>query len=116
MGVSLKNISGSMFQNYLQRRKKVSDISEESPPPEFLNVTIVTEATSGHGNITVQMTDRTEVEMTLLLNNPSYRIPAGKGHYSAELLVFESTRFTIPVRGNEFDEASNKSITKSELR
>ena len=37
-------------------------------------------------------------------------------HYSAELLVVESTRFTIPVSGNEFDEASNKSITKSELQ
>ena len=62
------------------------------------------------------MTDRTEVKMTLLLNNPSYRIPAGTGHYSGELLGFESTRFTIPVSGNESNEASNKSITKSELR
>ena len=34
------------------------------------------------------MTDRTEVEMTLLLTSPSYRIPAGMGDFSVELLVF----------------------------
>ena len=52
---------------------------------EPLNVTIVTEATSGNGNITVQMADKTEVEINLLLNNPSFRIPAGMGYFRVNM-------------------------------
>ena len=75
----------SQDKAFFQRRKKVSDISEESPPPEFLNITIVTEATSGNGNITVQMADKTEVEINLLLSNPSFRIPAGMGYFRVNM-------------------------------